>query len=454
MSSLGTVRLSALIIGNTVGAGIYFLPGFFSPFGGISLVGWLVTSLGSILLAVVFARLARKNSKAGGPYAYTKAAFGSFWGFQSAWGYWAATWMSNAALAVAAVSYMSVFWPILATNRLASCIMGLFLIWIATLINAIGVKKTSSVQVIITILKITPLILVGVVGLFAINTSHFVPINLSNMSNISAINAVATLTLWAFIGLESGTVPSQHVKNPTKTIPRATIMGTILCAVIYMTVTISVLGLIPADLLAKSSAPLADAAKILFGDWTANLVAAGAVLSAFGCLIGWVLLQAQMPYAAAIDGSFPKIFARLSSRHVPIVGLILSSLLMTIVMAMNFVSSLAEQFTALVNLSTFIILVPYALSTLADFRNERARGFKALSISVLAFIYSSWLIIGAGTQSIIFGLGFLLLGVPVYLFMRKKNKISASSKELIRRLILAAHTGRFLVKLYYRHNFD
>lgn len=428
MSSLGTVRLSALVIGNTVGAGIYFLPVSLAPFGGISLAGWLVTSLGSILLALVFARLARKNSNAGGPYAYTKAAFGSFWGFQSAWGYWAATWMSNAALAVAAVSYMSVFWPMLATNRLASCITGLFMIWIATLINAVGIKKTSSVQVIITLLKITPLILVGVFGLFWINPSHFEPINSSNMSNISAINAVATLTLWAFIGLESGTVPSQHVKNPTKTIPRATILGTILCAVIYMTVTVSVLGLIPADQLAKSSAPLADAAKILFGDWTAHLVAAGAVLSAFGCLIGWVLLQAQMPYAAAIDGSFPRIFAKLSKRQVPLVGLVLSSLLMTLVMCMNFVSSLAEQFTALVNLSTFIILVPYALSTLADFRNERARGFKALIISVLAFGYSSWLIIGAGSQSIILGLGFLLLGVPVYFFMKRKNKVGVSSK--------------------------
>jgi APA family basic amino acid/polyamine antiporter len=424
MSSLGVPRLSALVIGNTIGAGIYFLPVSLAPFGAISLVGWVVTSLGSILLAMVFARLARNNSQAGGPYAYTKAAFGSFWGFQSAWAYWAATWMSNAALAVAAVSYMSVFWPLLATNRLVSCITGLALIWLATLINALGIKKTSSVQVLITLLKITPLILVGLVGLFAVNPSHFEPFNLSSMSTMSAINAVATLTLWAFIGLESGTVPAQHVKNPTKTIPRATIIGSILCAVIYMTVTVSVLGLIPAQQLAQSRAPLADAAKILFGDWTAHLVALGAVLSAFGCLVGWVLLQAQMPYAAAIDGSFPKIFARLSQRQVPIVGLILSSLLMTLVMCMNFVSSLAEQFTALVNLSTFVILVPYALSTLADFRNERARGFKAQIISVLAFSYSSWLIIGAGLQSIMLGLGFLLLGVPVYIFMKRKSKIA------------------------------
>lgn len=431
MSSLGVTRLSALVIGNTVGAGIYFLPVSLAPFGGISLVGWLITSLGSILLALVFARLARNNSQAGGPYAYTKAAFGSFWGFQSAWGYWAATWMSNAALAVAAVSYMSVFWPALATNRLASCLTGLFLIWIATFINAIGVKKTSSVQVLITVLKMTPLFLVGIVGLFAINPGHFEPINLSGKSDFTAINAVAMLTLWAFIGLESGTVPSQHVKDPTKTIPRATILGTILCALIYMTVTVSVLGLIPADQLAKSSAPLADAAKILFGDWTANLVAAGAVLSAFGCLLGWVLLQAQMPYAAAIDGSFPQIFAKLSKRQVPLAGLVLSSLLMTLLMCMNFVSSLAEQFTALVNLSTFIILVPYALSTLADFRNQRTQGYKATIISVLAFGYSSWLIIGAGSQSIILGLGFLALGIPVYYFMKRKSKVSAPPEELI-----------------------
>lgn len=419
MSSLGTVRLSALVVGNTIGAGIYFLPVSLAPFGGISLLGWLITSIGSILLALVFARLARSNSKVGGPYAYTKSAFGSFAGFQTAWGYWAAAWMSNAALAVAAVSYCSVFWPVLAHDRLWSCLVGIALIWIATLINSFGVKQTSSVQVVITILKISPLILIGIAGLFAIDSSNFVPFNQSAKSDISAIHAVAMLTLWAFIGLESGTVPSQHVKNPTKTIPRATILGTILCALLYMLVTVSVLGLIPAEILAQSSAPLADAAKILFGEWTARLVALGAVLSAFGCLIGWVLLQAQMPYAAALDGSFPKIFAQLSKQHVPLVGLILSSLLMTGLMMMNFVSSLAEQFTSLVNLSTFIILVPYALSMLADFRNQQKKGLKSIIISVLAFSYSSWLIIGAGTSSIIMGLAFLALGIPVYLFMKR-----------------------------------
>jgi APA family basic amino acid/polyamine antiporter len=428
MSSLGTLRLSALIVGNTIGAGIYFLPVSLAPFGGISLIGWLVTSLGSILLALVFARLARTNSQAGGPYAYTKQAFGSFFGFQSAWGYWAATWMSNAALAVAAVSYSSVFWPALATNRVLSCGLALFIIWGATLINAWGVQRTSSIQVFITILKISPLILVGIAGLFALDPSNFQPFNQSSMSDMSAINAVATLTLWAFIGLESGTVPSQHVKNPHVTIPRATIFGTILCAVIYMTVTVAVLGLIPADQLAQSSAPLADAAKILFGNWAAHVVAGGAVLSAVGCLIGWVLLQAQMPYAAAIDNSFPAIFAKLSKHHVPIVGLILSSLLMTVVMLLNYVSSLAEQFTVLVNISIFVILVPYALSTVADFMNQRSKGFKAMSLSVLAFIYASWLIIGAGSQAVIWGLGFLGLGIPVYIYMRRKNASGQASE--------------------------
>lgn len=431
MASLGIVRVSALVIGNIIGAGIYFLPVSLAPFGGISLLGWVLTSLGSILLALVFARLARANPRAGGPYAYTKNAFGGFLGFQSAWGYWAAAWMSNAALAVAAVSYMSVFWPALATNRLFSCMMALGLIWLATLINAVGIKQTSSIQVLVTILKISPLILVGIAGLFAIDTNNFVPFNQSSQSDISAIHAVANLTLWAFIGLESATIPAQHVKNPSKTIPRATILGTVLCAVIYIIVTVSVLGLIPSAVLAKSSAPLADAARILFGAWTANIVAAGAVLSAFGCLIGWVLLQAQMPLAAAHDGSFPSFFGKLSKRQVPLNGLILSSVLMSATMMMNYINSLAEQFTLLVNLSTFIILVPYALSMLADVRHQRkAKAYKAIIISGLAFAYASWLIIGAGFQSILFGTGFLVLGIPVYLFMKRKTDVVRSPSEL------------------------
>lgn len=431
MPSLGLLRVSALVLGNIIGAGIYFLPVSLAPFGGISLLGWVLTSLGSILLALVFARLSRSNPQAGGPYAYTNNAFGGFLGFQSAWAYWAAAWMSNAALAVAAVSYLSVFWPALETNRLASCLVGLAMIWLATLINAFGVKQTSSVQVLVTILKISPLLIVGVAGLFFVDAQNFVPFNQSSSSDISAIHAVANLTLWAFIGLESATIPAQHVKNPSKTIPRATILGTVLSAMLYIIVTVSVLGLIPSAVLAQSSAPLADAAQILFGGWTAHLVAAGAVLSAFGCLLGWVLLQAQMPLAAANDGSFPIFFAALSKRHVPLNGLIVSSLLMSALMITNYINSLAEQFTLLVNLSTFIILVPYALSTLADFRHQRkTKAHKALIISTLAFLYASWLIVGAGYQSIVFGTGFLILGIPVYWFMRRKTDTARASKEL------------------------
>jgi APA family basic amino acid/polyamine antiporter len=420
MSHLGLVRVSALVVGNTIGAGIYFLPVSLAPFGALSLLGWLLTSCGSIVLALVFAHLARDNAKAGGPYAYTKQALGPFLGFQSAWSYWAAAWISNAAVAVATVSYLSVFWPFLQSNRIASCCMGLFIIWGVTFINALGVKQASSIQVLLTVLKLSPLIIIGIVGLFNFNTNHFVPFNQSNMTTISAIHAVAILTLWAFIGIESGTVPAQHIKNPRLTIPRATIYGTLLCAVIYMCVTFSVLGLIPAQKLAQSSAPLADAALILFGPWAAPLVAFGAVISALGCLLGWVLLQAQIPYAAALDGLFPAFFAKLSRRNVPLLGLVLSSMLMSVLMLMNFVKSLAEQFTLLVNLSVFIVLVPYIFSTIANILNQKSKNFKSLSISLIAFLYATWLIMGSGKEAIIGGLLFLLVGSLVYKFMNKK----------------------------------
>lgn len=429
-AKIGFWGTAALVIGNVVGAGIYFLPVSLAPFGALSIGGWLITALGAILLALMFGGLAQRYPKVGGPYAYARTAFGDVWGFQMAWCYWASAWISNAALAIACVSYMSVFVPALATNRSMACLTGISLIWIATAINAKGVKQTSIVQMLMTVLKLGPLIVVGLVGLFFMNDASFAPLPTNGSNTLSAINGAALLTLYAFIGLESATVPAQHVLHPQKTIPRATIFGTLLCAVLYIAVTISVIGVMGSEALAHSQAPIADAAKLLFGSWAAPVAAFGAVISAFGCLVGWVLLQGQMPYAAAIDGLFPAIFGKLSKEGVPLAGMIISSLLISGLMLMNYVESLSKQFTAMVSLSTFAMLVPYTGSALADVvlrikAKEKIKNLSILSLllSTTALAYTLWLIMGAGRESIMLGIGFSILGFIVF-FVAKGRKVS------------------------------
>ena len=189
--------------------------------------------------------------------------------------------------------------------------MAIGAIWFFTFINTKSIRSVGSVQLITTI-KIIPLLLLGTLGLFYFNTAHFIPFNLSGESNFDAITITAALTLWAFLGLESATVPSDKVKNPTKTIPRATIAGILIAALIYIFSTIGIMGIMAPGDLQNSAAPFADAAQKIWGNWASSLIAIGAVISCFGALNGWILLQGQIPMAAARDGLFPDSFKRVS----------------------------------------------------------------------------------------------------------------------------------------------
>jgi APA family basic amino acid/polyamine antiporter len=423
---LGLGLATALVIGNMIGSGVFLLPSSLARYGGLSLVAWLFTTAGAILLALVFARLGRAFPRTGGPYAYTRRAFGDFVGFQTAWGYWIAIWAGNAAIAVAFVSYLSTFWDALATNSLLAAAVALTAIWVLTWINAMGVHQGALVQAVTTVLKLLPLAAIATFGLFFIRSGNFEPFNPSGTSAFGAVTAAAALTLWAFIGLESATVPAEDVRDPDRTIPRSTIIGTVVVSLVYLLGTAAVMGVIPADVLAGSNAPFADAAREMFGGWAGDAVAIGAIVSAFGALNGWILLQGQVPMAAARDRLFPAAFARTGRGGAPVVGLVVSSVLVTVLMAMNYTRSLVDQFSFILLLATLTTLVPYAYSAMAQLMllvTDRARfSGRRLAvdavIAVLAFAYSVWAIAGAGYEVVFKGFLLLLAGIPVYVWMR------------------------------------
>ena len=192
----------------------------------------------------------------GGPYAYSRKAFGDFVGFQTAWGYWIAIWAGNAAIAVAFVSYLSVFWGALATNALLAAAVAVAAIWALTAVNALGVRHGGWVQAVTTVLKLVPLLAIATVGLLFFDGGNFGPFNPAGGSVFGSVTAAAALTLWAFIGLESATVPAEDVADPKRTIPRSTIIGTLVTALVYILGTVAVMGVIPAGVLAGSNAPV------------------------------------------------------------------------------------------------------------------------------------------------------------------------------------------------------
>jgi APA family basic amino acid/polyamine antiporter len=419
----------ALVMGNMIGSGVFLLPASLASFGGLSLAGWLVSTAGAVLLALVFARLARFDPAAGGPYAYTRRGFGDLAGFLVAWGYWISCWTTNAALSVAFVGYLDPFFPSLVRTPATAGLMAVAAVWLLTAVNIRGVRTAGHVQVATTALKILPLALVGIGGLFALDAAHFAIAQSGPREVAGSVTATATLTLWAFLGLESATIPAGSIEHPDRTIPRATVTGTLLAAVIYVVSTIGVMGVVPPAALAQTTAPFADAARTLFGAGGAALVAAGAAISCFGALNGWILLAGQMPLAAARDGLFPHPFSQVSARGTPARGMIIGGILTTALIAMNYSRGLVELFTFIILLATLSTLVPYIFSTLAGFLIERrqpAAGGQALVasrgtsvVAALAFGYALWAIGGAGAETVYWGFLLLLAGLPVYVWVSR-----------------------------------
>jgi APA family basic amino acid/polyamine antiporter len=411
-------------MGNMIGSGVFLLPASLAPFGGVSLIGWLISTAGALMLALVFARLSRIAPATGGPYAYTRRAFGDFAGFVVAWGYWISMWSTNAALAVAGVGYLDPFVPSLVRNPVTAALMALAAIWLFTAINLSGVRQAGRVQLATTVVKVVPLLAVGVAGLFVFDPSHFALADPGPRAVLAGASATATLTLWAFLGLESATIPAASIRDPARTIPRATVAGTIVAAAVYVLGTVGVMAVLPREALGASTAPFSDAARVLAGDAAAKLVGLGAAVSCFGALNGWILLTGQLPLAIAADGLFPRFFAATSARHVPARGILVGGALATVLIAMNYSRGLVDLFTFIILLATLSTLIPYVFSALAVFlipdrpagQFSRASTGGAVAAG-LAFAYGLWAIGGAGAEVVYWGFLLLVAGLPVYVWV-------------------------------------
>lgn len=425
---IGLLTCTSLVVGNMIASGIFMLPAALAKYGSISLFGWVGSSIGALALALLFSRLSKHfKGITGGPYAYTYAGLGEFASFLVAWAYWIANCVTGAAIATTLVSYVSVFIPQLKSSPLFAFFLGMAIIWLLALINIAGIRSAGKVQLATTVLKVLPLLAVIGGGIFLIDTSNFFPVNVSGISNWSVITTTATMTLFAFVGLESATVPAQNVEKPEVTIPRATMIGLLITMLIYVLGSFVVMGMIPAQTLQQSSAPFADAANLLWGTPGKITVAVGAIVSTFGALNGWILLQGQIPYAAATRNVFPEIFSRLNKNGVPFVGIVLSSIAISLLLMMNFIGGLTDTFTFFVLLSTMIVLIPYLFSAASfaivslENRLQEKRDYAGIVIASIAFFYSLWAVAGSGQEAVYWGFIGLLAGLPLYIWVKKKQ---------------------------------
>lgn len=416
---IGLVTATTLVLGNMIGAGVFLLPATLAPYGGYSLVGWVISAGGALLLAGVFYRLAKRAPRAGGPYAYGREAFGDFVGFLVAWMYWISLVGGNATIAVGFASYFSSFFPALGTQPVFGALAALAAIWVLVAVNIAGVRSAGVVQLVTTVLKLSPLVALALVGFV-----HFDPRLLAPGPNAGspwhAINLSVAATLFAFIGVECATIPAGHVRDPEKTIPRATMLGTVIAALVYIACTVAVMGVLPGAELAKSQAPFADVGRLLWGSWAGWLIAGAAAISCFGALNGWILISGQYPQAVARDGLFPGFFARESGRGTPVPALLVAGGLASVMVLMNYSQGLVAMFTFMVLLTTLGAVVAYLFSAMADivlaYRGGNSMRWHDLVLACAAFAFALWAAIGAGMEAVYWNFILMMLGVPLYVW--------------------------------------
>ncbi|WP_297633323.1 amino acid permease [uncultured Clostridium sp.] len=428
---IGIFIATALVAGNMMGSGIFMLPSSLAAVAGpgSTLLAWILTGIGSIFLALSFAKLGSKIPKTGGPYEYSKLAFGDFMGFINAWLYWNGCWIANAAVIITITSYSAVIFPILGVNHLYSFIFGSVILWLVTLLNIFGVKKAGQAQLAITIFEIILFIFFIIISSLHFNTSNIGPLFPAH-KGIGTLSSAATLTLWAFIGLESASVNAGEIKNPEKNVKRSTIYGIVIAIILYLLINFFAMGAMPQAELAKSSSPIADILSKYLGSNVTKYITIAAVVSVLGTAVGWILSTARISFAAAQDKVFPEIFGKVHPRFkTPYMSLIIPAILVNILLLMNYTKSFTAAFNFIVILATLSYLPVYASTAAAEIMllvkvDKKFNLFKFIKSSIiplLGFIYAGWTIYGSGATTVLWGFILILAGVPFYLYMKLKN---------------------------------
>jgi arginine:agmatine antiporter len=415
-------QATMLVAGNMIGTGVFLLPVNLAQVGGIAIFGWIIATLGVAALGLAFAKLGQLDPQPGGPYAYARDFLGSFAGFQTNYVYWFGNWIGNIAIAVAAIGYLTELVPGI-EGPVAGVLATAALIWLLTLANIMGPRVVGALEAWTMLLAIVPILGIALFGWFWFDPEKFMSgWNVSGGSDMHAVSRAASMALWAYMGIESASVSAGVIENPKRNVPLATLMGLGAAAIIYVLSSTVIMGLLPNEELRTSHAPFAEAARMAVGNWGAIIIAICAVLKSVGSLGGWMLLVGQSSKAAADDGMFPKVFARLNNHGVPSYGLVIVAVLMSVVLFATMSPTLAEQFNHIVDLAVILIIIPYIYSAVAVVKvvhdhgmpHGQFRNYKL--IALLAVAYCLWVVLGGDPQTVVHAMVALLISVPLYPF--------------------------------------
>ena len=322
---------TALVIGTIIGAGDFMLPVSLAPLGANSLVGWVLSGVGTLCIAFALAQFSRFGGE--GIQANIEREFGSTVAFLVAWSFWVSNWVAQASVAVAAGSTLSFIGPQFGSQIVIPVAIGSVVL--LTAINAMGVRASGGFSIITVIIRILPLL--AVIWLFAERGASgrsyeplaATPITLPNVATATA------LTFFALTGFESATTPVGKVRNPERTIFRALLFGTAFVVVLYLAAGTSIQMLLPADTVSSSPAPFADAIVSEWGRGAASLAALAIAISAIGCLNCLILGTRELGYAMALRGDLPSIMTRTRGANTLVVSRIVCAVLSILLLFAN-----------------------------------------------------------------------------------------------------------------------
>ncbi len=433
-AKLTLVPLIALVIGSMIGGGVFNLPSDMSKAAapGAIVIGWLITGIGMLMLAFVYQSLAtRKPDLNAGPYAYAKAGFGDFVGFNAAWGYWLSAFLGNVAYAVAIFSALSYFVPAFGGgNNILSIVCASAFLWAIHILVLRGVKEAAFINVVTTIAKLVPLFLFLLVAIIAFNWDKFTfnfwggpgADGQGGLGSILAqVQSTMLVTVWVFIGIEGASVYSARAANRAD-VGRATVIGFVAALAIYVLVSLLATGILSQPELAGLKVPsMAGVFEPLVGSWGAALINVGLMISVGGAYLSWTLLCAEIPFTCGKDATFPRWFARENAAGSPINSLWVTNGMIQLFLIVSLFSQSAYHFFYFI--ASVAILPPYVLSGAYAWKlaasgetYERAPAARRrdLIVGIIATVYGAWLVYAAGLQYLLMCAILFAPGILVY----------------------------------------
>ena len=463
--SPGKLRLGALValvVGSMIGGGIFSLPQNMAASAdvGAVLIGWVITAIGMLTLAFVFQTLAnRKPNLDGGVYAYAKAGFGDYMGFSSAWGYWISAWLGNVGYFVLLFSTLGYFFPVFGEGNTPAAVIGAsVLLWAVHFLVLRGIKEAAFINLVTTVAKVVPLVLFVLIALFAFKLEIFTADiwGVKNPDLGSVMNQVRNMmlvTVWVFIGIEGASIFSSRAEKRSD-VGKATVIGFITVLLFLMLVNVLSLGIMTQPELAKLQNPsMAAVLEHVVGHWGAVLISVGLIISLLGALLSWVLLCAEIMFAAAKDHTMPEFLRKENANHVPVNALWLTNAMVQIFLVITLFS--ASTYLSLIYLATSMILVPYLWSAAyalllavrgETYENALKERRKDLFIGAVALIYAVWLLYAGGTKYLL--LSALLYAPGAILFAKAKRELGKPIFTNVEKLIFAAVVIGALVAAY------